>query len=426
MSTRHIVSRGLTVTASAAAASPTVQASRCAIQVTRMRAVAESRWQSRTSTNSSQRRTTAPTTVHRPLPASSLTTLHRTQHSVRFASTTSTPEDSSTSSDVPAAETTSSTDANVTIATVEPFPISVNNCTALVALHARLRLPASIELSTLACALNCQSSALAASYPNNAALARLGGQLIEFYASEFIICTYPRLPMEVIKEALWSYTGDDSLTMVGRGWGVERQAPEIGPKGAIEPLELVDSFGVLKYGRMVVGRANGITEYADAAAAEGKSSAQLQRYSEAMSSFVRAVVGGIHLHEGRNAAHAFIVAHILSRKLDTATLFRIAQPTRELARLCARENFAPPVSRMIAETGRLSEGPVFVVGVYSGSNVLGTGEGASVREAETRAAINALKSWYLYSPGSEFPSVTEGDLASKFTPMYVDPGQVIV
>ncbi|KAK9239320.1 hypothetical protein V1525DRAFT_448981 [Lipomyces kononenkoae] len=310
---------------------------------------------------------------------------------------------------------------------------------ALVALHARLGLSKNFPLTTLARALNCESSSLAKIYPNNGSLAALGKEFLELYVLEFIICKYPRLPKEVMNEARWAYVGEDALASIGHHWGVGREKPSVvGPsKGnktrpgepeldVATSLNLPEDFGMLKYGRLVVSRVNGLSEYAEVDEYGNQNEyTGFQRYSDAMSAFVRAVVGGIYIHDGEPAAKEFIRDHVLSRKVDVSSLFKIVQPTRELSRLCVREKLAPPISRMIAETGRLSRGPMFVVGVYSGSNVLGTGEGSSIKEAETGAAINALKSWYLYSPRVvTFPS----DIKSEdeyFKPLYIDPGQVL-
>ncbi|KAK9365786.1 hypothetical protein V1509DRAFT_632145 [Lipomyces kononenkoae] len=324
---------------------------------------------------------------------------------------------------------------------------TVTKSPALVALHARLCLSKNFPLTTLARALNCESSSLAKIYPNNSSLAALGKEFLELYILEFIICKYPRLPKEVMNEARWAYVGEDALASIGHHWGVNREKPSVAapskrsvPKtrrsenDGNEPefnvatsLELPEDFGMLKYGRLVVRRVNGLTEYAEVDEYGNQNEyTGFQRYSDAMSSFVRAIVGGISIHDGESAAKKFIRDHVLSRKVDVSSLFNIVQPTRELSRLCARENLAPPISRMIAETGRLSRGPMFVVGVYSGSNVLGTGEGSSIKEADTRAAINALKSWYLYSPRVvTLPSdIKSGD--EYFKPLYIDPGQVLV
>lgn len=84
---------------------------------------------------------------------------------------------------------------------------------------------------------------------------------------------------------------------------------------------------------------------------------------------------------------------------------------------------------IISETGRLSRHPVFVVGVYSGHDKLGEGVGSSLDEARNRAAVAALKSWYLYSPLEVYlPSDTEdgGEKARRWKPGLIDGGEVIV
>jgi len=101
-------------------------------------------------------------------------------------------------------------------------------------------------------------------------------------------------------------------------------------------------------------------------------------------------------------------------------------PTRDLSRLCAREGFRSPVARILSETGRKSRHPVFVVGVYSGSDKLGEGAGSSLDEARTRAAVAALKGWYLYSPlDFRVPSEMEEPGAKPWTPLLVDSGDIV-
>ena len=148
---------------------------------------------------------------------------------------------------------------------------------------------------------------------------------------------------------------------------------------------------------------------------------------KASANFVRALIGAIYLHAGRVAAKQFYRDHFMSRQLVMANLFNFRHPTRDLSRLCAREGFRAPVARMLSETGRKSRHPVFVVGVYTGNEKLGEGAGSSLNEARTRAAVAALKSWYLYSP-LEFrvPSEMEEAGAKPWTPILVDSGDVVV
>lgn len=57
-----------------------------------------------------------------------------------------------------------------------------------------------------------------------------------------------------------------------------------------------------------------------------------------------------------------------------------------------------PVPRMIAESGRVSNNSIFMVGYYSGISKLGEGVGKSIKIAETNAAIDALRKYYLKEP----------------------------
>jgi dsRNA-specific ribonuclease len=141
----------------------------------------------------------------------------------------------------------------------------------------------------------------------------------------------------------------------------------------------------------------------------------------------RAVVGALYAHVGREQAKAFIRAHILSRHLDVSQLFAFKKPVRELNMLCAREDFEPPVARLLSETGRLSRTPVFVVGIFSGNDKLGEGAGPSLEHARVKAAINALKSWYLYSPGEHVrvPSDMLSENAKPWEPVYIDMGEIV-
>ena len=66
-----------------------------------------------------------------------------------------------------------------------------------------------------------------------------------------------------------------------------------------------------------------------------------------------------------------------------------------------------------------------MVGVFAGKDKLGEGAGASLDEARIRAAVAALKGWYLYSPLQvNVPSQAEG--GREWEPVLVDGGEVIV
>jgi dsRNA-specific ribonuclease len=277
---------------------------------------------------------------------------------------------------------------------------------------------------------------------NNAALAQVGGSLISYYVSEFLLATYPRLPMTVLFSAAYAYNGPKTLYMIAKEWGVETAAA---PGGEVDP-------GLLQFSKLQSGEApqlglagsirpdakdwmrRGISsrnvyddEFGDLVPKEPGPSNAAQPAETAYSNFVKAVVGSIYVHTGRQAAKTFILHHVLSRHLQVSTLFRFQEPVRELARLCQREEFEYPVARILSETGRHSRSPVFVVGIFSGAAKLGEGTAPSLVEARVRASVAALKAWYLYSPGKNvrMPSEMETPNAKPWEPLHIDLGEII-
>ncbi|EXJ69565.1 uncharacterized protein A1O5_07601 [Cladophialophora psammophila CBS 110553] len=315
----------------------------------------------------------------------------------------------------------------------------------LAALHARLALPSRFPLETLARTLIDDSADRSPRF-NNKAFALLGNDLLGFYTSEYIISQYPRLPLAVIYAAMYAYHGPATLTQMTREWGVEAAAE---PGGEVDP-------GLLQFKRMSPEQTLGDGEsgpnnnnndprakWTRSLSAKSVHNDQFGELPEhpippedlaskgvtlqrASTNFVRAVIGAVYLHAGRAAAKKFYSDHFMSRQLDMSSLFQFKNPTRDLSRLCGREGFQAPVAKILSETGRKSRTPVFVVGIYSGSDLLGEGAGASLDEARTRAAVAALKGWYLYSP-TEFrlPSEMEEPGAKPWTPILVDAGEVV-
>ncbi|KAF2683935.1 ribonuclease III [Lentithecium fluviatile CBS 122367] len=321
-----------------------------------------------------------------------------------------------------------------------PHPFAASHSTKLSALRARLSLHQRFPLQTLARTLVHPSADPDPAF-NNASLSILGANLLGYYTTEYLLCNYPRLPIPVIFAAQHAYTGPKALATVASEWGIEAAAE---PGGEVDPGLL--QFRRLRSGsrvpaalrRQVPWKWNVTTTHRIVATDEFGSdntppdpqslSAVPVPMEEAAQSFVRALIGALHLHLGSPLVKRFYRDHFLSRQLDLSTLFDFRTPTRDLSKLCAREGFEAPVARLISETGRASRHPVFVVGVYSGKDKLGEGAGASLEEARFRAAAAALKAWYLYRPIEvTLPSSMEGELDTrKWKPNMVDCGEVIV
>ncbi|CAL3965260.1 unnamed protein product [Diplocarpon coronariae] len=321
-----------------------------------------------------------------------------------------------------------------------PLPTAALKSAKLAALHARLSLPKKLPLQTMARTLVDPSADSDLRF-NNAALAQVGGSIISLHVSEYLLCTYPRLPISVLYAAAYAYNGPKTLQMIGREWGVETAAApgsEVDP-GYLQFSKLQPGAEVraqvgstrpnnnFNYRRGISSRVVYDDEFGDTIAKEKDETAPLPTET-AYSNFVKAVVGGLYLHAGREAAKSFVKQHVLSRHLELSTLFQFKEPVRELARLCQREGLDYPTARILSETGRRSRTPVFVVGIYSGNDQLGEGAGSHLSEARIRASVNALKSWYLYSPGSNvpMPSDTEDPHSKPWEPVHIDIGEIII
>jgi len=348
-----------------------------------------------------------------------------------------------------------------------PPPSRASSSAKLSALHARLSLSPRLPLGTLARCLIDPTADIDPLF-NNASLAVLGGDLFGYYTAEAILCRFPRLPTEVVFAAMWAYCGPKTLAAITREWGVEAAAE---PGGEVDPGYLqckrqepgnasVDGTGIqvkeledTVSERSASDRPNAEkgwrrgmssrtvyddyfgeeinrteTDYAERpklreqdAHAKAERGITLERASM---NFVRALMGAVYLHCGKRSAKLFFREHILSRHLNVSKLFEFRQPTRDLSKLCAREGFDSPVARILRETGRMSRHPVFVVGVFSGKEKLGEGVGGSLDEARIRAAVAALKGWYMYSPLKvRVPSDAED--GRPWEPVMVDGGEVV-
>lgn len=321
-----------------------------------------------------------------------------------------------------------------------PHPERATESQKLFALRARLSLPPRFPLQTLARTLVHPSADPDPAF-NNASMSILGANLLGYYTTEHLLCNYPRLPTSVLFAAQNAYVGPRALANIANEWGIEAVAS---PGGEVDP-------GLLQYKRLKPGQGvpealrrqapwkwNNTTTHKIIATDEfgseqapvspHKMTATAVPQEEAAQSFVRALVGSLHLHLGAPLVKRFFKNYIISRHLDISAMFDFRTPTRDLSRLCAREGFEAPVARLISETGRLSRHPVFVVGVYSGKDKLGEGAGSSLDEARVRAAAAALKSWYLYQPlDITLPSSTEGGVdTSNYKPNLVDCGEIVV
>ncbi|WFD26558.1 54S ribosomal protein L3 mitochondrial [Malassezia nana] len=204
---------------------------------------------------------------------------------------------------------------------------------------------------------------------HNAQLATLGNALLGLLASEYFHLKYPHLPTRVLKAFVSAYVGPSTLANVGAELGVLGQ-------------------GVQRWDR------TGASVVVRPLARGGTTSVPLLSKDVAAQS-MRALVAVLFQELGMAATRGFVHGQILSRRLDLANLLKFRDPKRVLSSTCKKYGKPAPQSRLLAETGRLSINPVFVVGVFCGPVKLGEGTGSSIRMAEYRAAEDALRRLYL-------------------------------
>ncbi len=93
----------------------------------------------------------------------------------------------------------------------------------------------------------------------------------------------------------------------------------------------------------------------------------------------------------------------------------LRRPKTALNKIVEKLGRKRPVARLMKETGRASSNPVFLVGIYSGTEKIGEGYGSSLEMAEERGCKDALRNYYLKELKEiELPEVDEEDSISFF------------
>jgi len=102
---------------------------------------------------------------------------------------------------------------------------------------------------------------------------------------------------------------------------------------------------------------------------------------------VEAVIGALYLDQGIGPCRLFIDTHLHSRLSKVIVGYQ--EPKSDLQDFWQETHHITPTYRVESATGP-DHARHFIVGVYSGEERLGTGEGKSKKDAERSAAQNAL------------------------------------
>ncbi|KAI6041922.1 ribonuclease III domain-containing protein [Pisolithus marmoratus] len=219
--------------------------------------------------------------------------------------------------------------------------------------------------------------------PNNANLAVLGNALMGLFASEHLHATYPHLPTRVLKAAVSAHVGPLTCASVAQEMG---------------------AVPLLRWHRQV-------------RPASPTSPALLR--SDALASIPRALTALVYQERCLASARKFVHSFLLGRRVDIRAMLKFRDPKRALMETVAKFQREPPKSRLLKETGRFSNSPIFVVGIYTGADKLGEGFGSSLKMAEYRAAEDALHRLYLTRTPTHLltlPSSTFGENADIYKP----------
>ncbi|CAG7851731.1 SubName: Full=Related to MRPL3-Mitochondrial ribosomal protein, large subunit {ECO:0000313/EMBL:CCA74656.1} [Serendipita indica DSM 11827] len=203
--------------------------------------------------------------------------------------------------------------------------------------------------------------------PTNGMLASLGNTLLGLFATEHLNASYPHLPTRVLKAATSAYVGHQTCVNVAQELGV---AP------------------LVRWHRQL-----------------SSASRQSVTYADALASVPRALTALIYHHRSLAVARKFAHTFFLSRLVDLRGLIKFRDPKLALSYTVESFGRERPISKLLRESGRGTNSPIYVVGIFSGVDKLGEGFGSSLKMAEFRAAEDALHRLYLTRVPSDMVSL---------------------
>ncbi len=105
-----------------------------------------------------------------------------------------------------------------------------------------------------------------------------------------------------------------------------------------------------------------------------------------------ALIGGIYIDKGYDAAKIFITKYIISLLPEVIEKKLYVDPKSHLQELAQQDRGATPDYRVMKDEGP-DHDKMFTVGVYVKGELVAQGDGQSKQKAEQAAAANALKNW---------------------------------
>ena len=196
------------------------------------------------------------------------------------------------------------------------------------------------------------------------------------YTSEHVLAKYPILPAQVCDSIVKSFIGQSSLASIGKNFGVQ----------FVMRSKVWFSFTQDKAHT---------EEPAPYKVANALKKTKTDATPPAVTSWVvESLVGLIYQEMGAKEAREFISKHVLSRAVDTEAHYnnylKMRAPKLILSKLLRVQGKPAAVARLLKESGRTSSTPVFIVGIYSGTEKIGESYGSSLKMAEVKVFFNLI------------------------------------
>lgn len=184
-------------------------------------------------------------------------------------------------------------------------------------------------------------------------LSVLGQSVLQHYVHEYLYFNYPKLAGDMLKDISNFLTSEAQLTDLSHHLGVTQ---------LIQTRKLLND----------------------------------PKNSLVVTDAFCAVIGVLYEKQGAKSARSFVHDFVISQlaNKDLSELIKLQHPRFMLNAILKSKGRPRLVSRLITESGRATHFPSFVVGVYSGDQLLGEGCGTSLKRAEREAMVTALQTHF--------------------------------
>lgn len=229
---------------------------------------------------------------------------------------------------------------------------------------------------------------------NNEKLSSLGNKVLTLYAADFVDAKYPRLPKEAVESITEAYVGRQALYKISAHMGLlpvlqwnSGLASDTDEASRDKDLAVKSLRG--KVPPFVPTKVH-LESHQETVLCDDEVKLDRTGVVRVAAKSLSALVGAIYRDQGSSSARQFVQSTVLSGKVNVADYLDFPAPKQRLTQLLSSLKRERPISRILKETGRKSSHPIFIVGVFSGTEKLGEGAGSSLQMAENRAVRDAL------------------------------------